>query len=91
MKKFMNMLMLSCRKATELIEKNLFIGLNSREKVQLFMHTSMCDACKRYSHQSEELDAIIKNHVDNFTPQQNKPDAEKNTNLKNIIIKSLDE
>ena len=69
MKKLMNFMFLSCRKATELIEKKLLMGLNSKESVQLMFHTSMCDACKKYSHQSKDLDTIIKNHVQNYNPE----------------------
>lgn len=83
--------MLSCRKATELIEKKLFVGLRSHEKVQLYLHTSMCDACKKYSHQSKELDIILKNHVDNFIPESNNSGSQKNDKLKKVIIKSLDD
>jgi len=52
MKKLMNLLFLSCLKATELIEKKLHSGLTFREKFQLKMHKMMCDACSQYEKQS---------------------------------------
>lgn len=52
----MNWLMLSCRKSTELIEKESFAGLKGMEKIQLFLHTSMCDACTSYYKQSHFID-----------------------------------
>lgn len=90
MKKLMHILILSCKKATELIEKKLFIGINTREKVQLYVHKSMCDACKKYAHQSQELDTMLKNHVDNFAPTPKSASLDKNKELKKVIIKSLD-
>jgi hypothetical protein len=90
MKKIMNYMFLSCRKATELIEKKLLIGLNSKEKVQLVFHTGMCDACKKYSHQSEELDRMIKNHVENYDPDPTEP-AANNHKLKEKIVSSIDD
>lgn len=59
MKKLMNFLMLSCRKATELIEKKSLTELRWKESVQLKMHTSMCKACSTYEKQSKWLDKIL--------------------------------
>jgi len=55
----MKQLMLSCRKATEMMEKKNIVGLSPIEKVQLFLHTTMCDACKTYQKQSRILDAVL--------------------------------
>jgi len=63
MKKLMNLLMLSCKKASELIEKKMHFPLNSIQKVQLIVHTSMCDACRSYQDQSKELDSFLENHI----------------------------
>jgi len=59
MKKLMTYLMLSCWKATELIEKKIGFSLNPMEKTQLFLHTSMCNACRNYEKQSKSLDQIL--------------------------------
>jgi hypothetical protein len=56
MKTLMNIIFLSCLKATELIEKKLYFRLSYREKMQLKMHKMMCDACTNYEYQSNILD-----------------------------------
>ncbi|MDZ7738089.1 MAG: hypothetical protein U5K32_03270 [Bacteroidales bacterium] len=59
MKKLLNILFLSCYKATELIEKKLNFRLSFKEKIQLKIHKSMCDACSLYEKQSEFMDRWI--------------------------------
>jgi len=63
MKKLMNILMLSCKKATELIEKKMYFKLTKVESVQLFMHKSMCDACTAYESLSKILDKVLKEEI----------------------------
>ena len=63
MKKLMNYLMLSCKKATELIEKRSLVRLTFKEKVQLHMHKSMCDACTTYEKQSKKIDELLHGHI----------------------------
>lgn len=59
MKKLMNILILSCLKATELIEKKLHFKLSYKEKLQLKVHKMMCDACRLYEKQSALLEKAI--------------------------------
>ena len=59
MKKLMHILFLSCLKATELIEKKLHLSLSGKERLQLKMHTMMCDACSSYEKQSIFLEKGI--------------------------------
>lgn len=59
MKKLMNILILSCLKATELIEKKLHFKLSFKEKLQLKVHKMMCDACRMYEKQSTLLEKGI--------------------------------
>lgn len=59
MKKMMNILMLSCKKATELIEERLVTKLSSIEKVQLKMHTAVCSQCSTYEKQSDIIEKRI--------------------------------
>ncbi len=47
-----NKLMLSCVRATELIEKKQTLGLSYIENFQLRMHLSMCKACLSYEYES---------------------------------------
>lgn len=50
--KMMKSMMLSCEKATTLVEKKIDVGLTFMEKFQLAFHTSMCDGCTNYQKQS---------------------------------------
>ncbi len=59
MRKIMNIFFLSCLRATELMEKKLHFRLNRVEKIQLRMHTMMCDACPRYEDQTEIIEKGI--------------------------------
>lgn len=59
MKNLMNILFLSCLKATELIEKKLLFKLSFSEKIRLKMHKAMCDACTIYEKQSNVLDKAL--------------------------------
>ena len=66
--------MLSCKKATELVEKNNICLLNLRERLQLYMHTNMCDGCMAYQKQSILIDKVLKAaaHQSSFRPVVNK-------------------
>lgn len=59
MQKIMNMMVNSCKKTTELIDKQLLTPLTIKEKMQLKVHTSMCKTCNAYEHQSKLIDKII--------------------------------
>jgi hypothetical protein len=59
MKRMMNRLILSCKRATELIEKKFEVRLNTRKNVQLYMHTRLCTACNTYQKQSKQLDNAL--------------------------------
>lgn len=63
MKGLMNKVMLSCEKATTLIEKKSGDKLSCGENFQLKMHTTVCSACKQYQRQSVLLNDAIKKHV----------------------------
>lgn len=51
--------MLSCKKATELIEKKDLAGLDPIQNLQLSLHLMMCKACKDYEKQSTLLDNMV--------------------------------
>jgi hypothetical protein len=65
-----HMLLYSCKKASELIDKKSFIRLSVKEKVMLLIHTSICDGCKQYNQQSKIIDNILKGHLQNSNPEQ---------------------
>lgn len=49
----------SCKKTTELMDKQLFTPLSVKEKMQLQMHKTMCKTCSAYENQSKIIDTII--------------------------------
>lgn len=59
----MNILFLSCLKATELIEKKFLFRLSLSEKIRLKMHKAMCDACTMYEKQSNTLNKALSSPV----------------------------
>ncbi|MEX1240352.1 MAG: hypothetical protein WEB30_11565 [Cyclobacteriaceae bacterium] len=89
MMRVMNMMMLSCRKATELMERKTFGELDAFARFQSFMHTSMCDACKLYEKQSQFLENILRKQsgepVDDKDPGKHLPD-----HVKSRIISELE-
>lgn len=87
MKKLMNIFMLSCKKATELIDKKSVTKLTFKETGMLHMHTSMCDACTAYQKQSKVLDVLLHKHID-VTDETRVPQL-KNDELKQEIISKL--
>lgn len=59
----MHILLLSCLRATELIEKRMDNNLPFVKRMQLKVHMSLCKACKTYEKQSIFLDeALIGSH-----------------------------
>ncbi|MBC35999.1 MAG: hypothetical protein CL663_08175 [Bacteroidetes bacterium] len=57
----MKQLLLTCLKATELVEKKFLFKLSFRERLQLRLHLSVCNICLRYSKQSALLEQGISN------------------------------
>lgn len=76
MSSVMKKVMLSCLKATELIEKKLLFKLSFIEGVQLFFHKKVCHTCSAYEKQSVLIDQAIKKqyhhseHFENLTEIQ---------------------
>lgn len=83
MAKLMHIIMLSCLKATELIEKKLDHKLSMMQSVQLAMHKSMCKACTNYEKHSYILNDVLKHPVNKELTQE---DIEK---LKISILSKL--
>jgi len=78
--------MLSCKRATELIEKRLVVGLSSGEKIRLKMHMGMCEACQTYEKQSIIMDSAVKKYAEG----QNQENVKLSPKRKDKIINSLD-
>lgn len=79
--------MLSCKRASELIDKQSVFKLTWKENVQLHIHTTMCDACATYQKQSNLLDSLLSKHIQNVDESQVPIIA--NNSLKEKIIKKL--
>lgn len=58
-KKVMQVLFLSCLRASELIEKDLHLRLGLLEQLQLKLHKTMCNTCNRYSKHSFLIEKAI--------------------------------
>jgi len=64
MKKVMQLMMLSCARATFYIEKEQLTSLSFIERIKLRWHLKMCDKCRLYSKQSPILSRALKAHKD---------------------------
>ena len=85
MKKLMQLLFLSCLKATELIEKKMNFKLSRKESIRLRAHKMVCDACSNYEKQSRLLEkGIAESHASTFS----ETDLEQ---LKQMIHSKLEE
>jgi hypothetical protein len=51
--------LLSCHRASKLIEKNQLGRLSYKEEVQLKIHKMMCEACRNYEKQSIFIGKIL--------------------------------
>lgn len=60
-KKIVYWMLLPCRQATLLIEKKLLVGLSPVEQVRLKLHKALCDPCKRFEKQSQQIEHWIEN------------------------------
>ena len=79
--------MLSCKKASELIDMKSVRKLSMKEKVMLRMHTSMCDGCTAYLKQSKFLDNLLHKHT--HVSDETKIPQITNSDLKEQIISNL--
>ena len=60
MNRLKNILMFSCKKAAELLERKLETPLSKTEQMQLSMHTKMCKACNNYQSQQRLIDQALR-------------------------------
>ena len=81
--------MLSCKKATELIEKKLLINLPFKEKMQLKMHKSFCNACTAYEKQSKLMDKLLSKHIHKEGDEIRSESVVENEELKKRILDKI--
>jgi hypothetical protein len=90
MKRIMNIMMLSCKKASSLIDKRVLLGLSVIERIQLTVHTKMCETCRAYQQQSQLLDKAIQSQVSSDPDHTSHPSKKLSNESKSQIIKSLE-
>lgn len=76
----------SCQRATELVEKRHVVELSRLESVKLKLHLGICSACKKYSHQSEIIEKLMKEIA-----LRNGANVEELLFLQERIIRKIDE
>ena len=72
----MNAMMLSCVKATELMEMKEHIPLGLLKTMQLHMHTAMCSGCRNYLKQSRLINELLQKEFDPLPIIKNTDDLE---------------
>jgi hypothetical protein len=72
----MNAMLLSCVKATELIEMKENVPLGLLKTMQLHMHTAMCAGCRNYMKQSRLINELIEKKMNAIAVVENTKDLE---------------
>lgn len=86
MKNLMNIVMLSCKKASSLIEKQSSDNLSFREDIQLKVHTLFCKTCAAYQRQSKAIDSSLSKWV---KTKKDQSDAKLSEEIKSNILKEI--
>lgn len=89
--KLMKHLILSCKKATELVEKKEIQSLSFVENIQLKTHMAMCKACANYKRQSLGLGKLIKEYYEKniSTKDRNEIDPLDKEQLRESVRKNI--
>ncbi len=77
---------LSCKSATEMVEKSALEHFSIKEKIQLKFHLTICKTCRSYQKQSEAIDLFFKQ---NSAATLAKEEHDETPILKNNIINHL--
>jgi len=72
----MNAMMLSCVKATELMEMNEYVPLSFIKNMELYMHTAMCLGCRNYMKQSRLNNELLQKEFSTLPVIENTNDLE---------------
>ena len=84
MKPINDILLISCLRATELIEKKFHLKLSFGDRLRLSVHKIMCSACSNYEKQSSIIDKLI------AVETGKQPAAQTITSIKESIMRNLD-
>ncbi len=68
--------MLSCVKATELMEMKENVPLGLLKTMQLHMHIAMCSGCRNYLKQSRLINQLLQKEFDTLPVIKNTDDLE---------------
>jgi predicted anti-sigma-YlaC factor YlaD len=60
----MNIMMLSCIKATQLMELREHCPLTLPDKIQLRMHVAMCSGCRNYMKQTRLINELLRRNLE---------------------------
>ncbi len=85
LRRYLNFMMLSCKKATELMEKREVSPLSFVEGIQLKMHLSMCDACQSYEKQSDLINKAVGKWFSDKAEEKETLSAKAKENIRNKI------
>jgi hypothetical protein len=88
-KRIIHFFVLSCRKASGLIEKGIYFKLSALERIQLRWHLMLCDACTTYKKQSGLLHELLMKHEHDHTQAPPLPE-DTTQDLKDRIIRDLE-
>ncbi len=72
----MNAMMLSCVKATELMEMKEHVAIGLLKTMQLHMHTAMCSGCRNYMKQSRLINELLQKEFSTLPVIENTNDLE---------------
>jgi len=72
----MNAMMLSCVKATELMEMKEHAPLGLLKTMQLHMHTAMCSGCRNYMKHTKLINELLQKKFSAVPVTENTDDLE---------------
>ena len=82
----LRILLKTCKKTTELIDKQMFTPLTIKERMHLKTHKALCQTCNTYEKQSKLIDALIGKW---FAADANKETSKLDEEKKNKIIEEI--
>ena len=84
MEKLMSRMLLSCKEATYLVEKQMESPLTIMEKFRLNIHLRLCKVCNAYQNQSETINIALKKWTEESVMSKELPSGVKSEILKEI-------
>ncbi len=84
--------MISCRRAAELISKELDTDLSFQQRVRLGFHTIVCSGCRRFRRQLKVIDVAVTEFFEISSDENSETSlsADSKQRLKAIVDSHLD-